>query len=102
MTQPRSTPYAMTPEYWANVRRFNQAINDPNGAEMDVIEGLCRQNLEESVTDPVLREKLRPNYRAACKRLIYSWNYYECVQRPAVVVETGHIAGVTADGVRMG
>jgi cation diffusion facilitator CzcD-associated flavoprotein CzcO len=52
------------------------------------------------VRDPELREKLRPNYHAACKRLIYSWEYYECVQRPGVSVEVGDRAGRAA-GVRM-
>ena len=89
------------PEYWANVHRFNRAINDPDGAEMDMIEGYCRHYLETSITDPLLREKLRPNYRAACKRLIYSWNYYDCVQRPAVTIETGAIKRVVGDGIEM-
>lgn len=89
------------PEYWGNVHRFNRAINDPDGPEMDLIEGYCRSNLETSIADPELREKLRPDYRAACKRLIYSWNYYDCVQRPAVMVETGRIAGFTPQGVEM-
>ena len=89
------------PEYWANVHRFNRAINDPDGPDMDLIEGYCRANLEAGISDPVLREKLRPDYRAACKRLIYSWNYYECVQRPGVMVETGQIAGLAPEGILM-
>jgi cation diffusion facilitator CzcD-associated flavoprotein CzcO len=68
---------------------------------MKAIEDYCLQNLENSVRDPVLKEKLRPNYRAACKRLIYSWSYYDAVQTPAVSVETGRIAAVEPGGVRM-
>ena len=68
---------------------------------MAEIEELCRQHLEDSIKDPVLREKLRPNYRAACKRLIYSWCYYDHVQKPNVYVETGSIDRVEPDGVRM-
>lgn len=88
-------------EYWGGVRRFNAAIISPDTPEMREIEELCQKNLEESVKDPALREKLRPNYRAACKRLIYSWNYYDEVQRPSVYVETGRIARFEANGIRM-
>ena len=88
-------------EYIGAVRRFTDAITDIDGPLMKVIEDVCLQNLENSVHDPVLREKLRPNYRAACKRLIYSWSYYEAVQRPGVQVETGAIARVEPAGVRM-
>lgn len=88
-------------EYLSAVSRFTHAVTDVDGPQMAEIEDFCRQNLERSVQDPVLREKLRPNYRAACKRLIYSWCYYQEVQHPAVFVETGSIARVEPEGVRM-
>ena len=89
------------PDYWAAIYRFTDGVTDSNSPEAAEIEEICRQNLENSVKDPVLREKLRPNYRAACKRLIYSWEYYECVQRPAVYVETGGIERIEPQGMRM-
>jgi cation diffusion facilitator CzcD-associated flavoprotein CzcO len=89
------------PVYWEAVFRFTDGVTDFNSPQIAQIEEICRQNLENSVRDPVLREKLRPNYRAACKRLIYSWEYYECVQRPAVFVETGGIERIEPAGVRM-
>ncbi|MCP5395205.1 MAG: NAD(P)/FAD-dependent oxidoreductase [Sphingomonadaceae bacterium] len=89
------------PEYWANVMRFTDGITDFDSPQMLQIEEICRQNLEGTVKDAVLREKLRPDYRAACKRLIYSWQYYDCVQAPNVEVETGRIARIEAEGVRM-
>ena len=88
-------------QYWSNILRFTKGITDIDGPEMAEIEAYCRQNLEESVRDPELREKLRPDYRAGCKRLIYSWHYYECVQKPAVHVETGAIERIEPEGVRM-
>ena len=90
-----------SPEYWAAVHRFTNAIVNIDGPEMAEIEHICRLNLEESVRDPVLREQLRPNYRAACKRLIYSWGYYNAVQKPGVAVERDAIDRVEAAGVRM-
>ncbi|MEY4720513.1 MAG: hypothetical protein RIQ46_238 [Pseudomonadota bacterium] len=89
------------PVYWEAVFRFTDGVTDFNSPQIAEIEEICRQNLENSVRDPALREKLRPNYRAACKRLIYSWEYYECVQRPAVYVETGGIERIEPAGVRM-
>lgn len=88
-------------EYIGNVRRFTDAITDIDGPQMQMIEDICRDYFEQSIRDPQLKEKLRPNYRAACKRLIYSWCYYDEVQHPAVFVETGKIARVEPKGVRM-
>ncbi|MDP3907388.1 NAD(P)/FAD-dependent oxidoreductase [Novosphingobium sp.] len=88
-------------EYIGAIKRFTDGVTDIEGPEMHEIEEVCRQNLENSIPDPELREKLRPNYRAACKRLIYSWCYYEEVQHPAVFVETGRIERIEPTGVRM-
>ncbi len=89
------------PEYWENIFRFTRAITHVEGPEIAMIEKLCLDNLENSVRDPELREKLRPDYRAACKRLIYSWSYYDAVQRPAVAVERDPIARIEPEGVRL-
>lgn len=88
-------------EYWDLIHNWTAAIIDSDSDAMHQIEEACRLNLENSVKDPVLREKLRPNYRAACKRLVISWNYYDAVQKPNVVVETGAIDRIEPDGVRM-
>lgn len=48
-------------EYWANIHRFTQAITHVDGPEIAIIEQLCLDNLENSVRDPELKEKLRPN-----------------------------------------
>lgn len=89
------------PQYWDAIRRFTRAITDVDGPEIAVIEKLCLDNLETSVRDPILKAKLRPDYRAACKRLIYSWCYYDAVQQPSVGVERGGIAAIEAAGVRL-
>ncbi|MBH1998815.1 MAG: NAD(P)/FAD-dependent oxidoreductase [Sphingomonadaceae bacterium] len=88
-------------EYWANIHRFTRAITDVDGPDIAMIEGLCLDNLENSVRDPELKEKLRPDYRAACKRLIYSWRYYDAVQEPNVTVEREGIAHIEPEGVRL-
>lgn len=85
----------------ANVARFTEAITHPDSDAMKEIEGLVLANLEENVRDEGLREKLRPNYRAACKRLIISPDYYEAIQHPNTELVTDPIQRVEAQGVRL-
>jgi len=73
---------------------------DADSPEMQMIEDLCRDHLERSVSDPALREKLRPSYRAACKRLVMSPNFYEALQLPSSTLVTSPIRRVEAPGVR--
>jgi len=88
-------------KYQAVLRRFEAAVTNPDSAEMEEIEKIVRDNLEESVRDPELREKLRPTYQATCKRLIFSGEYYEAIQHPNVTLEVGAIAEIEPRGVRM-
>lgn len=85
----------------ASTDRFLSAVLTPDSPSHAELEAALTQNLEDSVKDPVLREKLRPNYRAACKRLIFANDYYDAVQRPNVEVETRRIGRVEPKGVRL-
>ena len=58
----------------------------------------CRANLEDNVHDPELRERLRPDYRAACKRLIISPNFYDAIQRPNAELVTEPIERIEPAG----
>ncbi len=89
------------PEAQKRRGRFLAAIIDANSPELKEIQGIVEKNLEESVTDPVLREKLRPNYRAACKRLVFSPDYYQKIQQHSVAVETVGIERIEANGIRL-
>ena len=79
---------------------FANAVVDASSPQMKMLEELCRANLEGNVNDPDLREKLRPDYRAACKRLIISPNFYQAIQRPNARVVNEGIDRVERDGVR--
>ena len=79
---------------------FGNAVIDAESKESRVIAEMCRANLEGSVSDPELRERLRPTYRAACKRLILSPNFYEAIQRPNAHLVTAGIDHVEETGVR--
>ncbi|MGD9601033.1 MAG: flavin-containing monooxygenase [Gammaproteobacteria bacterium] len=81
-------------------QRFSSAVIDAESQEMKDIEAACLANLENNVKDPVLREKLRPNYRAGCKRLIFSSDFYQAIQHPNARLVTEGIECVEPDGVR--
>jgi cation diffusion facilitator CzcD-associated flavoprotein CzcO len=79
---------------------FSNAVVTPGSAQLQAIADACLANLETQVHDPVLRERLRPNYRAACKRLIISSDFYQAMQRPAVELVSDRIEVIEAAGVR--
>jgi cation diffusion facilitator CzcD-associated flavoprotein CzcO len=79
---------------------FSNAVVDASSPQMQALEEICRGNLEGNVQDPVLREKLRPSYRAACKRLVISPDFYAAIQKPNAELVTEAIERVEPGGVR--
>ena len=63
---------------------FASSLIDASSPGVKMIEDACRANLE-TVRDPELRERLRPSYRAACKRLIISDGFYEAIKENALL-----------------
>lgn len=55
---------------------------------------------EKQVPDPVLREKLTPDYEPGCKRALFSNDYFPALGQPNVSVETTGIDAITPNGVR--
>lgn len=68
--------------------------------QLDKLESACRENLEQKVKDPALRAKLMPNYKAACKRLIMSDDFYPAIQKPNAELVTAPIERIEPAGVR--
>jgi cation diffusion facilitator CzcD-associated flavoprotein CzcO len=89
------------PEALKRRARFTNAIIDVDSPELAEIQAVVERHLAESIVDPQLREKLRPDYRVACKRLVFSAHYYEVVQLPTVQVETNRIVRIEPTGIRM-
>lgn len=79
---------------------FARVVVNAASPEMAAIEEACRANLEDTVRDADLRERLRPDYRAACKRLVISPNFYDAIQRPTAELVTEPIERVEATGIR--
>ncbi len=84
----------------AFVDGFANVLVDATSPVLDAIHTACEENLEKSVADPELKEKLRPDYRAACKRLIMSADFYDAIQRPNARLVTEDIQRIEASGVR--
>ncbi len=83
---------------------FHQGFaNQVLDGDSDIFEGLrnlCNDHLDNHVADPELREKLRPDYTPACKRLVVSHNFYDSIQVPQAELVTETIERVEAGGVR--
>jgi cation diffusion facilitator CzcD-associated flavoprotein CzcO len=79
---------------------FANAVVDADSPEMQAIAEACVANLEDNVSDPALRERLRPDYRAACKRLVISPDFYDAIQHPDSELLTEPIERVEAEGIR--
>ena len=79
---------------------FANAVVDVHSPEINMIEDACLANLENNVRDPELRERLRPTYKPACKRLIISPDFYDAIQRPNAELVTEKILRVEPEGVR--
>ena len=82
------------------IERFSDAVVDRSSKQLQVIEDSCRENLETQVQDPALRERLRPSYRVACKRLVVSPDFYQAIQKPSAQLVTEAIERVEPEGVR--
>jgi cation diffusion facilitator CzcD-associated flavoprotein CzcO len=79
---------------------FANAVVDSESPQIKFIEDACLANLENSVRDPELRERLRPEYRAACKRLIISPDFYDAIQQPNAELVTEKILRAEPAGLR--
>lgn len=70
------------------------------------LEALCLRHINNQVHDPIIRDKLTPQYGFGCKRPSFSSDFYRAFNRPNVELVTDGILRidpsgiVTKDGVR--
>ncbi len=79
---------------------FSASVVNAESAQMATLAEACRVNLETSVVDPELRARLRPDYRAGCKRLVISPDFYRAIQHPHAELVTEAIDRIEPGGVR--
>lgn len=87
-------------EYNAAVERYTMAIVDMESDGAKEMGAICLANLEQSVTDQELKEKLRPDHTPMCYRLIFSPDYYQAIQHPNAELVTEDIERVEKNGIR--
>ena len=61
---------------------------------------VARTRLNAQVPDPLLREKLWPDYALGCKRILLSDDFYPAMTRPNVELVTEEISSIEPSGVR--
>jgi cation diffusion facilitator CzcD-associated flavoprotein CzcO len=66
---------------------------------LKVVEVLGKRYIHQEISDPEVRKKLTPSYRAGCKRLLGSSNYYRSIDDPKTELIADGIARVTPDGI---
>ena len=64
-----------------------------------IVESIARRHLAAQVHDRALRERLTPDYRIGCKRILLSDDYYPAIAMPNVTLVTDRIAAVSAGGI---
>jgi len=86
-----------TATYWAMDSRAIALAKRPQ--LMRVAEWMYKANMRRYIKDPQLRAKLTPHYRAGCKRILISDNFYQAVADPKTEVITDGIARVSSNGI---
>jgi cation diffusion facilitator CzcD-associated flavoprotein CzcO len=79
---------------------FGTAVLDGKSGVFDEIEKTCLDYMEKNIADPDLHAKLTPDYRAACKRLVISHDFFDSVQLPQTELVTEPIERIEPGGVR--
>jgi cation diffusion facilitator CzcD-associated flavoprotein CzcO len=64
-----------------------------------MMEWLCKRNLKKHISNPILRNKLTPDYKVGCKRLIFSSDYYPAMERSNVSLVTNGIERIEPGGI---
>ena len=59
-----------------------------------------RDSLLKAVKDPVLRNKLTPDYKFGCKRVVITSKFYDAIQQPNAHLVTEGIDGFETSGIR--
>jgi cation diffusion facilitator CzcD-associated flavoprotein CzcO len=83
--------------YWINEARALALVN--NSRAIRIGEWYARRFIGKHIADPVLREKVTPNYRMGCKRVLLANDYYPALARPNVEVVTEGVAEVKANAI---
>jgi cation diffusion facilitator CzcD-associated flavoprotein CzcO len=104
---PLRAVFGALPATQAGTRLVAYAIHETMSTGMvwstpvtSAIETLARRHLHKQVPDPWLRRQLTPDFRAGCKRMLVSNDFYPALQRDNAKLVTWPIARMSPDGIR--
>ena len=83
--------------YWSRELVVPGLVHQPR--LLGVMERIARRHLARQVADPQLRERLTPDYRIGCKRILPSNDWYPAITQPNVDILFGGLSEVRPDGV---
>ncbi|PVZ72091.1 flavin-containing monooxygenase [Pelagibaculum spongiae] len=83
--------------FWKLEARATGMVNFP--WILKIGQKLAKRHLKKIVKDPVLCEKLTPNYTIGCKRILLSNNYLQAMQHPNLELITDAVTEITEQGV---
>lgn len=70
-----------------------------NPARMENAKQEALKHMYEAIEDPILREKLTPNFTIGCKRILLSNTYYPALAQSNVHVNTAGISEITENAI---
>ncbi len=83
--------------YWRLEWRVMAFVNAP--FIMEILKDVVKNHIKKCIKDPVLLEKVTPDYAIGCKRVLLSNDYYPAIQRPNVDVITTGIKAIDTKGI---
>lgn len=86
--------------YTASVEIYTQALIDSDSEGAKIMGQACLDNLNNSVKDAKLRQQLTPDHAPMCKRLIFSPDYYQAIQRDNAHLVCSDIECIEEHGIR--
>lgn len=95
-------PWFLTFQRWLGKFTMNNFFNKAiAGAPIQrkLLEWGCKLNLKWRIKDKTLREKLTPDYRIGCKRVIVNTTYYPALQKPNAHLLTDSIQCINETGI---
>ena len=84
--------------YAAAVDRYSHALIDMQSEAAHEMAMYCQMNLDR-VLDPELKKLLTPDHKPLCKRLIWSSEYYDAIQKPHAHLITDSISNISQTGI---
>lgn len=94
---PATQSLARTAEYYRRELLTNSFAE--SGRLLRLIERTGNRHIARQVRDPELRRAVTPNFRAGCKRVLMSDDWYPTLQRPDVDLVVAPITAVTPTSV---